>query len=43
MSNKALIGLDGFVDEVLYAVDQRFSSEKFSRLSERSENMEPEY
>ena len=32
MSNKALIGLDGFVDEVLYAVDQRFSSEKFSRL-----------
>ena len=32
MSNKALIGLDGFVDEVLYAVNQRFSSEKFSRL-----------
>ena len=32
MSNKALIGLDGFVDEVLYAVDQRFSSKEFSRL-----------
>ena len=28
MSNKALIGLDGFVDEVLYAVDQIFSGIK---------------
>src|SRR5438552_10846420 len=29
---RAFVGLDGFVDEIIYAVDKRESAEKFQRL-----------
>ncbi len=31
--SKALVGLDGFVDEILHVVDKRFDNERFERLA----------